>query len=247
MNEASGDLWSQAEPFDLPVIDHVGLVVSDIEATVDELRRTGLKVSDPEPLLTSAGPLGQRSAHCVFENGYLEISAPNPGSGNHLEPFLAMGEGWKILVFACDDCEQGRDRLQAAGIACGPVSDAARTVLLSRGSETARFRWFSLSDMVEGVLVAYVEHRDREIVFAPELTEHSNGARKLGAVLFGASARPLECLGRATQAFAPHSRITPSPGVAIPGVEIVGADPFVLKYPGWQLRAVAAAGGGQGQ
>ena len=105
MNEASGDIWSQAEPFVLPVIDHVGLVVSDIQAAVEELRRLGLKVSDPEPLLTSQGPLGQRSAHCVFENGYLEISAPIPGSGNHLEPFLAMGEGWRILVLACDDCE----------------------------------------------------------------------------------------------------------------------------------------------
>jgi catechol 2,3-dioxygenase-like lactoylglutathione lyase family enzyme len=163
-----------------PAVDHVGVVVPDLNASVRWFRDLGFQVSDPTPLHGEGNaPLGQHSAHIVLPNGYVEISSPVPGSGNHLLPYLALGPGIRILALASDSIAADHARLSELGMADGPVRSASRVA----GQGTAHFRWFSLSrDFWPGVLVAVVQHLTPELVFASELCIHQNRAKRFVSV-----------------------------------------------------------------
>ena len=62
MNSATGDPWSEARYLKAAPIDHLGLIVGDIDQAVSDLRQHGLQVSNPEPLYGENGPLGQAIA-----------------------------------------------------------------------------------------------------------------------------------------------------------------------------------------
>lgn len=245
MPRLSGDLWREARAFSALPIDHIGLVVDDIEKSVCDLRQQGLRVSDPQPLWGENGPMGQVSAHRVFANGYIELSTPVAGTGNHLEPLLACGGGWRILVLACADCAAEQSILQAAGIDCGPIAQASREVHLSSGRMRARFSWFSVPDLVPGLLVAYVRHLDRDIVFAQQLTQHPGGAERIEAVLLGTSAAALGKLRPWSRPDAPHALLSALSELPVVGVELSGGRPFALEHRSWQLRAGPAGGAGE--
>lgn len=165
-------------------VDHVGIVVRDLAAEVAAWRARGFAVSEPVPLMGSDAsgrpvPLGQSSAHVVFANGYVELSSPHPGANNHLEPYLARGEGVRILVLATADADAARARL-AVRRAVSPVMAAARAVVVEGTARMAGFRWFPLPfDIVPGVLSAVVEHLTPEIVFHPSLARHPNGLTRM--------------------------------------------------------------------
>ncbi|MCX7326367.1 MAG: VOC family protein [Hyphomicrobiales bacterium] len=173
----------RAEVTDLAV-DHIGVVVHDLAAEVAAWRGCGFAVSDPVALMGVDGegrpvPLGQASAHVVFENSYVELSSPDPGSGNHLEPYLAHGEGVRILVLATADAEAARSSVGAP-----EVRSASRRVIIDGKAQTARFRWFPLpADLVPATLSAVVEHLTPDLVFHPSLVVHPNGARQLTRIL----------------------------------------------------------------
>jgi hypothetical protein len=170
-------------------VDHVGVVVHDLAREIGTWRELGFSVSDPVPLMgaDTAGrpvPLGQSSAHVVFENGYVELSSPVPGSGNHLERYLAAGEGVRILVLAASDAAAARDAVAPARPDCAATRPASRTIRVAGRDEIARFVWFPLPvDVVPDVLSAVVEHRTPEFVFHASLVDHSNGARRIARFL----------------------------------------------------------------
>lgn len=166
-------------------IDHVGIVVHDLAAEVAAWRSFGFAVSEPVPLMGRDPqgrpvPLGQSSAHVVFENGYVELSAPEPGSGNHLEPYLSAGEGLRILVLAAGDADAARRAVARRHPQVAPVATASREVVIEGAVLTARFRWFPLPvDVVPGVLSAVVQHETPGIVFHPSLVGHANGLTRM--------------------------------------------------------------------
>ena len=164
---AEADPWQRAAPGPALAIDHIGIVVPDIAPVVAWLRARGFRVNDGVELIGAGRPLGQRSAHCVFANGYVEISAPHPGSGNHLEPYLALGQGIRILVLGSADIEADHARFAERALAAAAPAPSSRAVQLAEGERIARFRWFPLHHVVPGVLTAVMTHRDRDIVFAP--------------------------------------------------------------------------------
>ena len=188
------DPWHTVHPLPGIGIDHIGIVVDDVAPSVALLRDRGFLVSDPCPLEGEDGPLGQVSAHCVFANGYVEISAPIAGHDNHLVPYLAHGPGIRILALRSNDADQSHALYARRDLAMAPVRNAARVVALGGGEARARFRWFPVANILPGVLTALVEHRDPDIVFAPELIAHPNGSRRLHDILFGPAARALSDL-----------------------------------------------------
>jgi hypothetical protein len=213
-------------------IDHVGLVVHDLPAEVAAWRAAGFQVSDPVPLMGSgpdgaSRPLGQASAHVVFSNGYVELSSPTPGSGNHLEPYLAQGEGVRILVLAAGDAEGARQRLMALWPTLADVREASRRVAVGATESVALFRWFPLpQDVMPGVLTAVVEHGSRDLVLHPSLVAHPNGLSRIGGVIARGRARDLERLPALAGAppDAPQLSIAAGEGaLAITGL-VLGAD-----------------------
>ncbi len=128
-------------------IDHIGIVVHDLAAEVAAWRAAGFLVSDPVPLMGAGAagepvPLGQSSAHVVFHNGYVELSSPVPGSGNHLEPYLARGEGVRILVIAAGDAEAARQKLASAWPRMPEVRRASRSIIVGDEQQRPVFAGF---------------------------------------------------------------------------------------------------------
>lgn len=192
------DLW----------IDHLGLAVHDLAPVVGAMRKAGFKVSDPVSLQGADGPLGQTSSHCVFENFYLEISAPIDGHDNHLRPILeAVGPSLAIIVMQCADAPARQAELTSAGLDAGPVNDASRAVLLQAGEAVARFRWFPINGLIDNAIIAEVEHRDADTVFARELAQHPNGTRRIERISVGRDFAPLGALAVGRPQDAPEVRL----------------------------------------
>lgn len=232
------DPWLGAAALPGLAIDHIGIVVADCMPVVALLRGHGFQVSDPEPLIGPEGPLGQASAHCVFANGYVEISAPDPNSDNHLLPLLAQGEGIRILVLRSADAAGDHARLEAGGLTAGPVRAASRIVRLPEGEAIARFQWFPVADRLPGVLIAMAEHRDAALVFASALRAHPNGANRLHDVLLAPAAAALGPLataaGNAAQALIGHGPTAP-----IHGLSATGIPGLTLDHTAFALRGIA--------
>ena len=166
-------------------IDHLGLAVHDVAPVVAALRNAGFVVNNPVELHGESGPMGQVSAHCVFRNFYLEISAPIAGYINHLSPILANGSGLAIIVLRCEEASLRHDQLSGMGFKCDRVMDASRSVYLSSGEQVAHFRWFPVQGLIDHTIVGFVEHRDAHLVFAPELMRHASGARQIERIAMG--------------------------------------------------------------
>lgn len=232
------DPWRGAGALPGLAIDHVGIVVTSCEPVVALLRDRGFQVSDPRPLLGPDGPLGQTSAHCVFDNGYLEISAPDPQTGNHLLPLLARGEGIRILALRCGDAAGDHARLVGQGLVAGPVREASRVVELPQGAKTARFAWFPVADLLPGVLIAVVEHRDAEVVFAPAIRAHPNGANRLHDVLLGSAAAELAPLATAA-GDAALALVGPGASAPVHGLTVTGVPGLTIDHPAFALRGIA--------
>jgi catechol 2,3-dioxygenase-like lactoylglutathione lyase family enzyme len=170
-------------------IDHIGLVGRDIAAMVSAFRRLGFTVTNPVQL-TQPGPdgnpipLGQLSAHVIFPDTYLELTAvEKPGQGNHLDPWLARHEGLHIMAFRSENAAQSWDDMAAFGVVMPPLRAASREVKSGGVTGIADFRWFQIPESIsrEG-FACVVEHQTPELVFIKSMTRHDNGATGLRGV-----------------------------------------------------------------
>jgi catechol 2,3-dioxygenase-like lactoylglutathione lyase family enzyme len=120
-------------------IDHVGLVGRDIHKMVAAFRGLGFTVTEPAQLTQpdpegNPVPLGQLSAHVIFPDTYLELTAvEHPGQGNHLDKWLARHEGLHILAFRAANAQ--------ASCAASPTSAGSRSP--SRSRQRASPAWSS--------------------------------------------------------------------------------------------------------
>jgi hypothetical protein len=234
-------------------IDHLGVVGTDIAAMRSAYIRLGFTVTQATPLM-QPGPdgkgevsLGQVSAHIVFPDTYLELSAVrHPGQGNHLDSWLARHEGLHILALRSGDAAQSLSDLIAAGLVMPPLRAASRVVTAGGVSGTARFKWFELPQSIaqEG-FVCVVEHLTPELVFVRSLTDHANGARAVRTVF--AIVRDMD------EAFARYHRLpgTKKKSIAVGRAILMRDQQFVVLepagfaalFPGAKAPAAPALGG----
>lgn len=173
----------------LPV-DHVGILGDAIAPLKRDWEALGFRVAGPEELIgigedgESRG-LGQFSAHVMFAEDYIELTAvERPSPGHHLARFLDSGGGLRLVILAADDIESRRATLETRGLAPGPVSEAARDIHYGAGG-TARFRWFPVAaEACPEVLMACVRHETPEIVFQQEVARHPNTATGITRLLY---------------------------------------------------------------
>jgi catechol 2,3-dioxygenase-like lactoylglutathione lyase family enzyme len=232
------------------IVDHIGAVCADVHAAVARYRARGFLVSDPVALMAEdAGgaqtPLGQDSAHIVFEDGYLELSAPWPGHGNHLDRYLTAGPGVRILCFRSLDIEGDHARLTRLGIAGSPVQASARTIRIDGRDEVARFRWIAVSaGFWPGVLVAVVQHLTPELVFAPPLARHPNGSKRLSHVVAAMDAPSPSVLRQAFSCDGPGPRLSIEADAAplpIAGIVLAGEKSDMAFDHGYYVRTLVDA------
>ena len=230
------------------IADHVGIICADVHAEVARFRERGYNVSDPVSLMAEAAdgtamPLGQDSAHIVFEDGYIEISAPWRNFGNHLDPYLAQGPGVRILCFRSHDLIADERRLVRLGLADSPVQRSSRIIRVDGQDKIAHFRWIAIrADFWPGTLVAVVEHLTPDLVFAPSSARHANGTKGLSQVIAGGGAPVPDLLSSAFPCAGAGPRLamdTALPSRSVLGLVLDGAEPAITHDDGYYIRTLA--------
>jgi len=231
-------------------LDHVGLVAPELDALVARYRALGFSPTEPRPLLrldpaTGASlPIGQSSAHVVFESGYVELTqidgAPRD---HHLSPWVARHFGLHILAIGVDDITAAHERCASAGVPVRAPSRAGRAIEYGSRHGEARFEWFMLEPAAspEG-LMCLVRHETPRLVHQPEVESHPNGALALEGV-YVVTAEPYDVerrLGIVTE-----TRPAEAGSIALgrSWIRLLSPDEFAERFPGAHVPAAPCLAG----
>ncbi|MBB5702869.1 catechol 2,3-dioxygenase-like lactoylglutathione lyase family enzyme [Ochrobactrum daejeonense] len=166
-------------------VDHVFLLVGDLEKSAAQYRRLGFTLS-PRGLHSKEKGTGNYTI--MFPEDYFEllgIVAETPGNLHQREKLGAQGEGLHAIACRIDNAREAKTELAALGFATGEVGAFQRPVQLPGGGEgVAAFETvpFSSSEVPQG-MVFMCQHKTRETVWLPELIEHANSAKGLSAII----------------------------------------------------------------
>jgi catechol 2,3-dioxygenase-like lactoylglutathione lyase family enzyme len=174
-------------------LDHLGLVVRDLEASTEQFRELGFQLTrradhmrpDQSGRLVPAGS-SQRSI--MFPVGYLEVMAiTDPLAGHPLTEAAARYEGAHILALATTDAQRSWTLLTERGVAAEPPQHWQRPIAEDGVQGIAEFRFFGLprEETPEGYVIV-TEHRTPELLRPPASLRHPNTAAALVAVVLGA-------------------------------------------------------------
>jgi catechol 2,3-dioxygenase-like lactoylglutathione lyase family enzyme len=167
-----------------PAVDHVIVMVRDLDAAADRWTRLGFTTT----------PRGFHSAHMgtanhclMFGSDYVEligVVTPTPANG----PWRAQldrREGAGGLALATNDAQATEAALAGEGISAGQVLDFARPVRFEGGTGEAAFAVARATGFAEdGLDLFFCQHRTRDLVWRPEWQGHANGALALARVDF---------------------------------------------------------------
>jgi len=177
-------------------IDHIGFLAPSIEKIVTEFRVLGFSIAGPTELTAidhsgNRHGLGQFSAHVMFENDYIELTAvESPSPEHHLAHFLQPPWGIRLLLLTSDDIDHVHDDCKARHLNPTDIQSAARRIDYKEDAE-AKFRWFGLPALDwPDAMVAYVQHMTRELVFDTSISKHANGAKALTRLFYCADELP---------------------------------------------------------
>ncbi|MDX6750377.1 VOC family protein [Geminicoccaceae bacterium 1502E] len=168
-------------------VDHVFLLVEDLDRSQEQFRRLGFTVS----------PRGLHSAHkgsanhtIMFPEDYFELLgliADTEQNASRREMLARDGQGLHAVACRIDDAAAAAQALDALGIATSGLSDFSRPVPLPGGGEgLAAFSTLLFEPEEIPLGLAFMcQHRTREMVWQPELLDHPNGAAGLAGILAG--------------------------------------------------------------
>lgn len=166
----------------IDALDHVVVVVRDLDAARDSFRRMGFTVTP-----RGVHSLGSQN-HCVmFGSDYIELlwspdDVEHP-SRRYYSDFARVGEGAAALAFKTDSAKGAYTEMLWAGFDPTPVAEFSRPVTLPEGDRDAIFRVSMASlDKTPGGRVFVCEHVTPQVVWRPEYVQHANGATALAAV-----------------------------------------------------------------
>lgn len=162
-------------------IDHVVVVVDDLDAAARDYRKLGF-------LPTPKGRHTMGSVnHCVmFAVDYFELLGFPPGAqaAQALLDFARQGSGLAAVVLRTPDARALLDELKADGLSAGDIRDFSRPVDLDGGVVQARFRTVDMPALfTPGLHVFACQHYTREATWRKGYCEHPNGVTGLKDVV----------------------------------------------------------------
>nr|WP_247876747.1 VOC family protein [Ochrobactrum sp. CM-21-5] len=166
-------------------VDHVFLLVNDLEKSAEQYRRLGFTLS---PRGVHSKEKGTGNYTIMFGNDYFEllgIVAQTVGNLHQREKLVAQGEGLHAVACRIDNAREAKSDLNALGIKTSEVGAFSRPVQLPNGDEgIAAFETvhFVDSEVPQG-MVFMCQHKTRNTVWIPELIQHPNGANALSAIV----------------------------------------------------------------
>lgn len=177
---------------DIDSINHVGMAVRDLDATVARYEAMGFVLT---PYSAHAGawtpgaavrPLGSGNRCVMFARNYLEILASaDPASPSpRLASYLKHHEGAHIICFNTPDAAAVDRRLRRANIPTSGVIPLQRDIGTPDGVRTAKFErvQFRPDDSPEGYIQA-ARHLTPEYIYQPRYAGHANGCYELSDVI----------------------------------------------------------------
>jgi catechol 2,3-dioxygenase-like lactoylglutathione lyase family enzyme len=180
-------------------IDHVVIVVHDLDAARDTFARMGFTVT-PRGVHT----VGSQNRCIMFGRDYVELLVspeenPHP-SRQYYTDFARQGEGLAGIALRSGNAKGAYTELLWAGFAPADPLELSRSVAAPGGARDARFRVAQIPPVATpGGRIFVCEHLTPELVWRPEHQRHANGATELAAVALlcddvVAAAKPYERL-----------------------------------------------------
>ena len=166
-------------------IDHVFLLVGDLDACAAQFRRLGFTLS---PRGLNIAEKGTANHTLIFEHDYCEllgIVADTPANLPQRDMLAEDGEGLRAIACRIDDARKAREALAVLGISTEPVNEFSRPLALPDGSDgVAAFAATDLAvDETPSGYMFLCQHKTPDMVWRPELQSHANGARALAGVV----------------------------------------------------------------
>jgi catechol 2,3-dioxygenase-like lactoylglutathione lyase family enzyme len=176
---------------DIDNINHVGLVVRDLHATVTSYEALGFQLT---PFSAHSGAwkpgepvqrFGSGNRCVMFANNYLEILASEnkQQQAPRLAHHLRRHQGAHIICFNTEATPVVDGRLRGLGISTSGVIPLQRDIDTPEGVRTAKFErvQFAPDDSPEGYIQA-ARHLTPQYIYQPRYTEHPNGCTALSEV-----------------------------------------------------------------
>lgn len=230
-------------------VDHVFLLVEDLDRAAETWRRLGFTLS-PKGLHSAAK--GSANYTIMFPKDYMEllgIVAPTEANAPRRASLSREGEGLRAVACRIDDADAAKAALDALGIATGTVGHFERPVPLpGGGSGRAAFATLPFADAeLPFGIVFMCQHKTRETVWIPELLSHPNHACGLAEILVRAT-DPEATAARFARLYAAGSAVEAEGGVRVStgpdSAPILCLDDAALaaRFPGLDLSAKTAEG-----
>jgi catechol 2,3-dioxygenase-like lactoylglutathione lyase family enzyme len=166
-------------------VDHVFLLVNDLEKSAEQYRRFGFTLS-PRGLHSKEKGTGNYTIMFPDDNfELLGIVSETDGNLHQREKLAAQGEGLHAIACRIASASDAKKELTELGLKTGDVGAFSRPVELPGGGEgVAAFETVSFADSeVPQGMVFMCQHKTHETVWLPELIKHANGANGLAAII----------------------------------------------------------------
>jgi hypothetical protein len=209
------------------LVDHAVInVLTHMDAAVALFQGLGFTVGE-----RGYHSLGSINHLMMFPRDYLELVGIEAGAKVVRREVAESPLGLNGLVFKTPDADACQRELTERGIACEPPLAFSRPVNVDGQEHQARFRTVRLQPgVVPAGRVYFCEHQTPELVWAPDLPAHTNGAVGLSEFVF-VTADP-------AQDASLYERMLSAPARRVSADEsVVAMDAFTIRFLGAQRYA----------
>ena len=227
-----------------PVLDHLALVVADLEQARKTYQRMGFTLSprsSHKGQIIEGGPVELWGAgnHCaMFENGYFEILGITDANRHkeHVEVFLNQYQGLHLIALGCDDANDAALILRKR-MGDGPAPyEVGRDIPCLDGSTLpGKFRILHLADEAfDEADLFFIEHLTPDALWQKDIINQANGVVGLKEVMICSQIPDQTCakLSRILESKLEYNSGVASFQLARGRILIAGPDQLEKIYPG---------------
>lgn len=219
-------------------IDHVFLLVNDLDTSLAQYERLGFTVS-PRGMHSAAK--GSANHTIMFPENYFELLGlltETEGNKARRDSLAKRGQGLHAIACRIHDAADAQKQLAELGIGTHGLNDFARPVPLSGGGTgEAAFSTLLFNEDETPLGTTFMcQHKTPEMVWLPELLEHENGAVELIEIV-GMSETPNDTGKRFARLFADgtvtamNDSATVSTGAHSAQVTFATSSALARRYP----------------
>ena len=156
--------------------DHAVVMVRDrLDELAPHYERQGFTLTEK-----AVHNLGSCNRLIVLDSTYVELLGWPAGATPARKEIADSPFGLEALVFRTNDAQATYERLLAAGFAVNPVQDLSRPARVQGREMEARFHTVRFAEQpIPGIRMYFCRHLTPECVWAPEVMDHANGARRI--------------------------------------------------------------------